>query len=269
MKWQDDLLNKYGPTLPAQVREAFLKTPRHEFIQKFSLDRDHWVTVGPQNFETWYSILYADTTLTLYQKAEKTCTISQPTLVLRMLELLDVQPGMKIFELGAGSGWNAAMLGQLVGPRGKVISFEIIPEMAELARKNTAHLPQVKIIEGDAQSGFPQESPFDRAIFTAGAYDIPPAFYEQIRDNGLLLFVLKTPNAGELLLTLRKSGHHFEEENRIHVRFVPVTGEQIPSATKKLDRLIDSNRLWIYPKNEQVVLGDRTRIEGEFSQFLF
>ena len=81
-------------------------------------------------------------------------TISQPSLVLRMLDMLQIEPGQKVFELGAGSGWNAALLGQLVGSAGHVYSLEILPDIAHRAAAAIQSLAigNVSIIEGDGRT---------------------------------------------------------------------------------------------------------------------
>ncbi|HXH75423.1 MAG TPA: protein-L-isoaspartate O-methyltransferase [Bacteriovoracaceae bacterium] len=256
----DSFRTKYwGTPLSPGVLAAFLAMPRHRFVKKFSPDGERWITLTEQNVENYLPLLYADTTLLLYEDGTHTCTISQPSLVLKMLELLEIRPGHKVFELGAGSGWNAAMMGHMVGPEGKVISVEIIEEMATQAALNiqSFDMPQVSIIHADGSKGYFEEAPFDRGVFTAGAYDIPAVFYDQIKDGGKLLFVLKTPGLGDLLLSLRKVQGHFVEEDRVHVIFVPVTGTNVPEGRDEINELVTKSRLTIYPK-KNVIIGSES-----------
>ncbi len=153
-------------------------------------------------------------------------TISQPSFVLRMLDLLRLNPGHKVFELGTGSGWNAALMGRLVGPEGRVESVEIIPEMVQAAAQNVESLgiSNVHIVTGDGAEGYADYAPYDRAIFTAGAFDLPRYFYEQIREEGLLLVVIKSGGGGDNLFLLRKTGGHFESLESMPCGFVQLRG---------------------------------------------
>ena len=189
-----------------------------------------------------------------------------------MLDLLDLIKGHKVFELGSGSGWNAALMGEIVGKEGLVMSFEIIDEMARLAEENINHfdLPQVKILTFDGALGYEDEAPYDRGIFTAGANDIPRIFFDQIKEGGKLLFVLHTPTQGDLLLVLRKKSGHFEEEQRVRCQFVPLTGSHAGDDHNELDKLVSVGKLKIYPKDELPNLDKRERyIQGPSSHFVF
>ena len=133
-------------------------------------------------------------------------TISSPGWVLYLLELLNVQPGQRVFEVGAGSGWNAALLGQLAGPTGYVESFEIIPALAAQAERAVARagLTNVRVVAGDAGAGSLDEEPFDRVIFTAGSYDVPAWLHGRVRVVGLLLLSLKLPGGGDVVTLFRR-----------------------------------------------------------------
>src|SRR6185436_7698525 len=110
-----------------------------------------------------------------------------------------LQPGQRVFELGAGSGWNAALMGRLVGSAGQVYSLEIIPEVAQMARETIEQweIKNVQILQGDGGDGYSAGAPYDRAIFTAGSYDLPRCFHEQIKVGGLLLIVIKSEGGGD------------------------------------------------------------------------
>src|SRR6476620_2826333 len=90
--------------LSPRVEEAFMRTPRHYFVRKFSLDYEHWITVDESSVLNYLPLIYSDATLLLWDNGDHISTISQPSLVLHMLELLDVKEGMRVFELGTGSG---------------------------------------------------------------------------------------------------------------------------------------------------------------------
>jgi len=221
--YQTELLReaKHKYQLSQKICEAYRALPRHEFLERFSPDYVSWLTVTPENLP----LIYADTTLLLYQRQGFVSTISQPSFVMRMLDMLELAPSMRAFELGTGSGWNAALMGYMVGETGKVISFEIIPEMVKQARAHLQkfNLPQVEVIEGDALTEIWEMEEFDRGIFTAGAWDMPGILFDVIKVGGKLLFVLKT-SRGDILMDLERKKDHFKVVDTLPCRFVALTG---------------------------------------------
>jgi protein-L-isoaspartate(D-aspartate) O-methyltransferase len=209
---------------------AFLATPRHRFITRYrQWGTRHWHDVGPENLLQHLAALYADHAVILVgdDDDDVPSTISQPSFVLRMLDLLQLKPGQKVFELGTGSGWNAALMGRLVGPNGHVHSLEIIPGMATAATDAIEKLgiKNVKVIAGDGGDGYAAGAPYDRAIFTAGTYDLPRPFHEQLKEGGLLLAVLKSAGGGDNLFLLRKASDHFTSLDAMSCGFVQLCGK--------------------------------------------
>lgn len=115
---------------------------------------------------------------------------SAPGIVAGMLEQLDVRPGQQI---GAGTGYNAALLAHLAGPEGEVTTVDIDADVAEDARRNlhAAGYAGVRVICGDSEDGYPAAAPFDRIVVTAGAWDISPAWLEQLAPGGRLVVPLR------------------------------------------------------------------------------
>lgn len=241
--------------LSKEIAEAYRHHPRHLFIQEdYDLEEK-----------------YADYPLGIYQDEQFVSTISQPSFVLLMLDMLDISPGDKVIEVGAGSGWNAALMGDLVGPSGKVVSIEIIPKLARETQENLQkmHLNNVEIILGDAAFGYPSEAPFDRGIFTAGATDLPRAFHEQIKVGGKLLFVLKGFRYSDSLLLLEKKEDHFESIDSLACSFVPMKGEQESEVVPELDQVIESRgKIRIYPNQSGLPESDQ-RVVRKDSVFYF
>ncbi|MGH3564039.1 MAG: protein-L-isoaspartate O-methyltransferase family protein, partial [Mycobacterium sp.] len=103
---------------------------------------------------------------------------SQPAIMARMLDQLDVQPGHRVLEIGTGSGYNAALLGHLVGETGAVVSVDIDADLVANARERLAEcgVSKVTVGCGDGGVGWPEQAPYDRIIATVGAWDIPPAW---------------------------------------------------------------------------------------------
>lgn len=220
---------KYRQALSERVVAAYRAVPRHRFVSRYKLARgDAWRIVSPENLAEHLPNLYADHPLLILERdGEVVATISQPTFVLRQLDWLRIEPGHRVFEIGAGSGWNAALMGHLVGPSGKVVSLEIEPELAREAavRVREFGLSQVEIRVGDGGEGWPAEAPYDRIIFTAGAPEVPEALAEQLAIGGLMLFVRKREGEGDRLLLLRKTAFGLQELFSIPCGFVPMRGK--------------------------------------------
>lgn len=210
--------------------KAYLTMPRHLFVKRYrEWGTKEWHEVHFANFAQHAATLYSDKPLILFGEDDDNIlsTISQPSFVLRMLDILQLKPGHTVFELGAGSGWNAALLGHLVGPAGHVYSLEIIPEVAWRAAESieASRATNVHVIAADGGEGHTAGAPYDRAIFTAGAYDLPRHFYDQIKVGGLLLIVIKNEGGGDNLFLLRKMDDHFESLESMSCGFVQLRGK--------------------------------------------
>nr|WP_246462535.1 protein-L-isoaspartate O-methyltransferase [Pelagicoccus albus] len=208
-----------------------MDTPRQNFAQRYySSSKRKWVELEKEDLKSFLPEIYSDHPLCIYrdENGRSLSTVSQPSLVLYMLDLLNLKPGHRVFELGGGSGWNAAMMGRLVGPGGKVVSVEIIDCLVESAQAslNDLGLSQVDFSSGDAFEALEAQPPFDRGIFTASAWDLPAAFFEKITEGGLLVFVSKAQPNYDLLTLLRKESENvFVSKLNFPCSFVPVTGD--------------------------------------------
>jgi protein-L-isoaspartate(D-aspartate) O-methyltransferase len=203
----DDLINimkKTGFLNDNRVEAAIRKIPRKEFVPTPLKER-----------------AYEDIPLSIM----KDQTISQPSVVSRMTEWLDIKEGQKILEIGTGSGWQTAILSYLVG-HGMVYSIERHSELAEFAKKNLDKLgiKNVKVILGDGSSGFSEESPFDRIIVTAGCKKIPDALLEQLSEDGLLIAPVGEFQQS-LVLLKKKDREIVEIKNQPGYVFVPFLGK--------------------------------------------
>jgi len=218
----------YETPISDETKAAYLSTPRHLFVKRYRVwGSKEWKEVTKDNLPEHIARLYTDGPLILCGDDDNLLsTLSQPSLVLRMLDMLQIRSGHNVLEVGAGSGWNAALIAKLVGPEGHVHSIEIIPEVAHLAADNIAEqaITNVSIIAGDGAEGYSDAAPYDRVIFTAGLYDLPSHFYQQTREEGLLLIVVKNRGDDNLFL-LRKAGDHFESLDSMPCRFVQLRGK--------------------------------------------
>jgi len=163
-------------------------------------------------------IIYADEDTALPIVAEQ--TISQPSTVVSMLDALEVGTGMKVLEIGAGSGYNAALLSKLAK---KVYSIERIKELVELARKNLkkAGIKNVNVIHADGKKGYAKEAPYDRIIVTAAAKKIPDTLLKQLKNGGVLLMPVG-PEYGQELIRVRRKGKDYLYEKLGGYMFVPL-----------------------------------------------
>jgi len=148
-------------------------------------------------------------------------TISQPSVVARMTEWLDLKEGHKVLEIGSGSGWQSAILANLVGS-GKIFTIERHSKLAEFTKKNLEKLrvKNVKIIHGDGNLGLPEESPFDRILITAACKKVPENLLGQLAMNGLLLAPIGE-NIQSLVLLKKTSDGIIEIKNQKGYVFVP------------------------------------------------
>jgi protein-L-isoaspartate(D-aspartate) O-methyltransferase len=119
-------------------------------------------------------------------------SVSAPQIQAAMLEQAGLGPGMKVLEIGSG-GYNAALAAELVGPSGQVTSTDIDPEVTSRTRQalTQAGYGRVEVVLGDGEHGWLPRAPFDRIIVTAGAWDIPPAWTDQLADDGRITVPLR------------------------------------------------------------------------------
>ena len=197
------ILKHRGVIKSEAVERAFLSVPRHLFVP-----------------EEYASYAYEDVPLPTL----KGQTISQPSIVALMLEELDLKPRHRVLEIGAGSGWNAALIAHIVKP-GRVITIEIDRDVAEFARRNIrkTNLDNVTIVEGDGSLGYEAEAPFDRIAVTAACERVPEPLFRQLKEGGKL--IAPVGSVYSQMLTL------FEKRGKIRAReilpciFVPLRGK--------------------------------------------
>lgn len=162
-----NLLNQ-GYIKTNAVKQGFLAVPREEFI--------------PASLKPY---AYVDTPLDIGNGQ----TISAPHMVAIMCEALDIKKGLKILEIGTGSGYHAAIVAQLVGEKGKVYTIERFESLAHQAKENLRKTGCTNVVVeiGDGSCGLPEYQPYDRIYVTCAAPSIPPPLHEQLRDPGKLL----------------------------------------------------------------------------------
>ena len=151
-------------------------------------------------------------------------TISQPYIVALMTELLDPKPGHKVLEVGTGSGYQAAVLAELVD---EVYSIEIVAPLAQRAKADLAALgyDNITLREGDGYYGWKEHAPFDGIVVTAAAPSIPPPLVQQLKPGGRMLIPVGAPFLTQELVLVEKTPHGKVRTRQIlPVQFVPLTG---------------------------------------------
>ncbi|HEY3735684.1 MAG TPA: methyltransferase, FxLD system [Streptosporangiaceae bacterium] len=166
-----------GTLSDARIAAALRAVPRHAFLPGVELER-----------------AYRDDAVVTKTGADDRAisSSSQPAIMALMLAQLGVEPGHRVLEIGAGTGYNAALLARLAGPAGQVTTVDLDEDTAAAAR---AHLHgcgfgAVRVIAADGWLGWPQDAPYDRIILAVGAWDIAPAWIEQLRQGGRLVLPL-------------------------------------------------------------------------------
>ena len=160
-----------------RVEQAFRRVPRHLFLPGSDPAEAYLDRAIPTKWSG---------------DGQPISSSSQPAIMARMLEQLQVERGQRVLEIGAGTGYNAALLAHLVGSAGTVTTIDIDDDTVDSARQHlrAAGLPQVRVVSGDGAGGWPAEAPYDRIIVTAAAADLPPAWSEQLAAHGRLVLPL-------------------------------------------------------------------------------
>ena len=191
------------PAFRAETMRAMAEVPRHEFVpeeERVSAYLDIPLPIGHGQ------------------------TISQPYIVALMTDLLELTPRSRVLEVGAGSGYQAAVLARLAK---SVHTVEIVPALARTCQERLARLgfANVAVHEGDGGAGLEAEAPFDAIIVTAAARRVPPALLEQLRPGGRMVIpVGAADGAQELVLITKDAQGRVQARPVLPVRFVPLTG---------------------------------------------
>jgi protein-L-isoaspartate(D-aspartate) O-methyltransferase len=183
------------------VLEAMMKVPRHRFVTAEYVNsayEDHPLPIG------------------------KGQTISQPYIVAYMTEAAEISDNEKVLEIGTGSGYQAAILGQLAK---EVYTIEIIPELAERARRTLGELgyQNIRVKTGNGYEGWAEYAPYDGIVVTAAPDEVPKALIAQLAMNGKMVIPVGAGDQEMMIIT--KTADGIIEKRTIPVRFVPMTGK--------------------------------------------
>jgi protein-L-isoaspartate(D-aspartate) O-methyltransferase len=152
-------------------------------------------------------------------------TISAPHMVAIMAEELDLNEGFSVLEIGAGSGYHAAIVSRLVGSSGKITSLERISKLAGNSRKSlkASKIENVEVLTLDGSNGYPENGPYDRIYFTCAASELSPEIFDQVKENGMVLSVEGEPYSTQRLIRYLKDGNgKWKAETLTFCVFVPL-----------------------------------------------
>jgi protein-L-isoaspartate(D-aspartate) O-methyltransferase len=199
-------LEGQGVIVSDRVKKAFLDVPRDAFVGGVTR-----------------SSSYRDTPLPIGAGQ----TISAPHMVAIMAEELELDSGLKVLEIGGGSGYHAAIVAHIIGNDGQVISIERIPDLVEKARLSLASvgIKNVLLIKADGSEGYRTEAPYDRIYYTCAAPYVPEVVMDQLKMGGILLSVEGRPYSSQRLIKYRKNPEGIEKQLLTHVIFVPLIGK--------------------------------------------
>jgi protein-L-isoaspartate(D-aspartate) O-methyltransferase len=244
---QRDLLAEVrdgGGAATESVAAALLAVPRHVFVPDVPLET-----------------AYRDEAIITKRDMNGVpiSSSSQPRIMALMLDQLGLAPGQRVLEIGAGTGYNAALLAYLVGPTGVVVSVEIDPEVVERARTSlaAAGYPDVRVVCADGANGHPAAAPYDRIIATVGVWDLAPAWLDQLAPGGRVVVPLDVRGA-QVSVALERQDGHWVSRSLVPCGFMQLRGELAgPGQIHVLDRVA---RLELAVPDDRDVDGVRTAL---------
>ena len=186
-----------------RILEAFRRVPRHRFVPEFMREHAH-----------------EDRALPIGQEQ----TISQPSMIALMLDALDVQPQHRVLEVGAGSGYAAALLGQLAA---EVDAIEVLPSLCLRSQQVLSELgvENVRVHCRNGTHGLPERAPFDRILVSAGAKRVPPALVAELAPGGRIAIPVGSELEQYLMVGERTDADQIEWTTRTPCIFVPLIGD--------------------------------------------
>lgn len=202
-----DRLVGSGHLKSPEIIESFKRVPRHKFVPPD-------VREGA----------YIDRPLPIGHGQ----TISAPSMIAIMLEVLQVKGKQKVLEIGAGSGYNAALIAEIIGRDGELYTIERIEKIAKFGNKNLEEsgYDWVNVIVGDGTRGYEEKAPWDRILVTACAPEVPKPLIEQLKVGGKLAAPVGKHPMSQTLILLKKLGEgKTEVERHGGCSFVPLVGE--------------------------------------------
>jgi protein-L-isoaspartate(D-aspartate) O-methyltransferase len=225
-------LTDAGAIQSAEVERAFAAVERHRLLETFyyrpaGSAQAAVIRHDPRRPAAEHlAIIYADNALATRQAGGfPSSSTSQPSLMANMLEFLRLAAGMKILEIGAGTGYNAALMAELTGNQRLVVTLDVQEDVVEQTRRllAAAGYPEIRVLAGDGADGAPDDAPFDRVVATVGCSDLSPAWAGQLREGGRMLIPLAHAG-GHPLVLLRKEQGQLRGRIAAWTGFIPIRG---------------------------------------------
>lgn len=223
---KDLVKTDYIRSNPDWLKQALFNVPRHSFIEQYHDNEEPGEIVqveSPKPTSKQLAKIYSDTGLMIREMPHSAA--SQPSLVFAMLADLELIRGLKVLEVGTGSGWNAGLIAFGVEDDRLVYSIDLQEDLVEKARihLSAAGFDHVNLRVGDGGFGWPGEI-FDRIIVTVGSPDIPPAWVQSLADGGILVMPLKTQGVGDPILRLHRQGNRLTGKFMLWAGFMSLQG---------------------------------------------
>lgn len=220
-----NVLKKKNSFKSKQVENAFLSVPRHLFLPGIELEN-----------------VYSDKPIVTKWKGRKAeiplSSSTQPAAMAIMLEQLGLKKGISVLEIGAGTGFNAALMAEIVGKKGQVVSVDIDKEICSTAKKNlnSAGYGNVKVVCKDGFSGYKPCAPYDRIIITVGSWDVSLKWFQQLKSGGILVAPLIT-KFDQMTIAFKKKNNHLDSVSVSGCKFMGFRGKHLRKANiKKLGK---------------------------------
>jgi protein-L-isoaspartate(D-aspartate) O-methyltransferase len=197
--------------LTSKIEEAFRAVPRHMFLPDLPLDQ----------------VYRDDAIVTKKEGASALSSSSQPSVMVMMLKQLGLEPGHQVLEIGAGTGYNAALMAYIVGETGKVTTVDIDEDTAAGARERLteAGFGRVEVVCADGGYGHEGSAPYDRIIITAGAEEVSPKWREQLKQGGRIVVPLSVlPGGRQMSVCFELNGERLTSVSLILCGFMPLRG---------------------------------------------
>ncbi|GAA0988570.1 methyltransferase, FxLD system [Nocardiopsis tropica] len=233
-------LRENGVLTTPTVEEAFRAVPRHAFVPNATLEEAY--TNAPVH------IKHDD------NGASISCG-SQPGVVATMLEQAALEPGMRVLELGAGTGYNAALVSHLVGLAGSVTTIDVDQDLVEGARARLKEngAANVTVVLGDGALGHPEQAPFDRIIATVGCHDVPRAWVDQLAPGGRLIAPVRIAGDVSRSIVFEARGDHWVSVDSQLCTFMPLRGGGVGDDPRRILALDSDGTVLLQSNQDQCI----------------
>lgn len=244
-----DRLCKNNTIRTAPVEAAFRRVPRDLFLPDVDIQE-----------------AYADESI--YTKHDGTgariSAASQPKIVAMMLEQLQIEPGHRVLELGAGTGYNAALMATITGEAGHITTIDVDDDLVDNARKHlaAASINNVDVVHADGALGHPESAPFDRIIATVGAFEVPTAWLEQLAPGGRLVAPVRLAGAASRSIIVERGDEGWVSCGSEMAVFMPLRG--IGDDSRRIIDLTGTGEVTLQTHQDNAHATDADALAGVF-----